>query len=80
MVNGQAPLAAVDSLGNLVLARSYGNLGNTVAIDITITPNGNLLICGSVTQPTQGGNDLLLLELSKEGDIVSATALGNSDN
>ena len=41
-------------------------------------PNGNLLIGGSVTTPSQGGTDFLLLEIKTDGAIVQSIAQGDS--
>ena len=47
---------------------------------LTETSLGNFLILGFTTSPSQGSNDILIIEVTKSGVINKASALGLSTN
>ena len=76
--NGYLLFGSLDAAGNLLHAQAVKNSGNAKGNGIVPTPDGNYLIVGLVTVPSQGGKDLLFLELKLDGSIVKAIAQGNA--
>jgi len=55
-----------------IIGASKSEVGNAIAL----LPNGNLVATGYTNSFGSGGRDIVLLQLSSDGDIVQATALG----
>ena len=55
--------AGLSSAGTLLVAQTITGTGVVVGRDIAAHPNGNLLLLGLTNAPSQGGFDLLFVEL-----------------
>ena len=71
-------LAKTDNNGDLVWEKELGVGQNTVATDLLIMPNNELLVLATLKN-TAGDSDFGLLKLSTEGSIVDSISLGNAN-
>jgi len=62
--------------GELEWARAIGGTGNESAYSIAQLPDGGLLLAGYTTSFGPGGSDILLAELSEEGELRWARSVG----
>jgi len=62
--------------GELGWARTIGGTGNECAYSIAQLPDGSLLLAGYTTSFGSGGSDILLLEMSEDGDLRWAKTIG----
>ncbi len=74
----QAVLLAVNTAGDLVWQRIYGNAGNAAAVDVAAGPDGGLLVVGRVD--IASGTYLLGMKVDAAGDIVWQRAYGEPND
>lgn len=75
-----------DKLKTRLWSKTYGENRFESLNSIKIKENGNLILAGETESNTNsikgnnGGLDILLLEISKDGNILNQTCLGTADN
>jgi len=66
--------------GNRLWQKNYGDAGMEQASDFVLTSNGNFVLCGfSGAHGDNSNNDLFLMELTKQGDSISSTHFGDTN-
>lgn len=69
-------LIKTDNNGNLIFERSYGGTGYDVGYSIIKSFNNNYIIIGSTESFGSGGNDVYLLEIDRNGNILTIRTFG----
>lgn len=78
-------VAKMDALGNHVWSRNFGNSGPQVALDAAVTPDGGVVMVGSIagamsfgeTRLIPRGYDAFMVKLDKDGEPRMAKTFGD---
>ncbi|MEE4452329.1 hypothetical protein [Novosphingobium resinovorum] len=77
-------LTKVDSEGNVVWQRGLGAAGSASGAAVTIAPNGEIVVAGTVSGAFNGSDDsqtdLLVTRFNAKGDELSSTAIRQVGN
>lgn len=83
-------VAKYDTLGNVIWARSSGDIDNDQTYTVSCDAQGNVFVGGRFNSPSlaigssvltnQGANDLFLVKYSPDGNVLWAQSAGNSSS
>jgi len=71
-------LIRVDSLGNLVWAKTYNEYGNCLLFRLSKTLDGNIISIGCYDKTGTGNYDVLLIKTNNMGNVLWAKTYGGS--
>jgi hypothetical protein len=76
---GQYYLVRIDSLGDTLWTRRYGQTGANNCTGLWVTNDGGFILVGTTDAQGHGGYDVWLVKVNATGDMEWAQALGGAD-
>ena len=77
----------IDSLGNIIWKKTYGGWLNDWGIGLTETKDSNIIVIGNSSSNdgdfgglNNGGTDITILKINKDGDIIWKDIVGGSED
>jgi hypothetical protein len=71
-------LLNIDYAGNMLWSKSFGGNHNEIGVSVSLAPDGGLTICGTTESYGEGGKDIYLLKVNKEGNELWSKTFGGS--
>jgi hypothetical protein len=73
-------LLNIDYSGNMLWSKTLGGNHNETGISVSPAPDGGFTICGTTESYGEGGKDIYLLKVDKEGSELWSKTFGGSGN
>jgi hypothetical protein len=73
-----ASLVRIDSVGDVVWARTYGGEGNDIGHGVATAPNGGFLLVGYTDSFGAGNNDIYLVRTDGDGEVIWTEFIGDA--
>lgn len=71
-------LLKISPEGDLLWAKTYGEVGDELSGSLTIKDDGNLLIYGFSTSFSGGDRDAIVIETNQDGQVIGSTVFGSA--